>query len=251
MFTLITWLTLIYSMLSLPRRIMMLLFGYTVLRIRHSVELLLAGQRLLLLFPLAQDSSSFLQELNQSRASLEGLKMVALPAPRPGQHTPGEDQILAWTLRGCSTDLAELMAEISRSYCLLFQFVWQLLVDIFLRSFQVQAPVLLHQYKDITQQQQVHLTFQLDQHGLLFSFYYPCLINSSMLVILHKVSSFLINIVNTLYLSYHGPHKSDLCYNKPRFRETANRHPWRCICIADRIDIVCWFYLTIDRNIQA
>ncbi|XP_074525644.1 nischarin [Halichoeres trimaculatus] len=48
-------------------------------RSRHSVQLLLGGQRLLLLFPLAQDRSSFLGELSQRRASLEGLKMVALP----------------------------------------------------------------------------------------------------------------------------------------------------------------------------
>ncbi|KAM8916745.1 nischarin [Spinachia spinachia] len=45
----------------------------------HAVQLLLAGQRLLLLFPLAQNRSSFLGLLRQRRASLEGLKMVALP----------------------------------------------------------------------------------------------------------------------------------------------------------------------------
>ncbi|KAI3369758.1 hypothetical protein L3Q82_024582 [Scortum barcoo] len=57
----------------------------------HAVELLLGGQRLLLLFPLAQDRSSFLGELSQRRASLEGLKMVALPQPctHQGQHTQG------------------------------------------------------------------------------------------------------------------------------------------------------------------
>lgn len=60
----------------------------------HSVELLLGGQRLLLLLPLAQDRSSFLGELNQRRDSLEGLKMVALPhpctpCPHQGQHTQG------------------------------------------------------------------------------------------------------------------------------------------------------------------
>ncbi|XP_041812795.1 nischarin [Chelmon rostratus] len=60
----------------------------------HTVELLLGGQRLLLLFPLAQDASSFLMELSQRRASLEGLKMVALPrpstpCPHQGQHTQG------------------------------------------------------------------------------------------------------------------------------------------------------------------
>ncbi|XP_061894115.1 nischarin isoform X1 [Entelurus aequoreus] len=46
----------------------------------HIVELLLCGQRLLLLFPLGQDKSSFLGELSQRRGSLEGLKLVALPA---------------------------------------------------------------------------------------------------------------------------------------------------------------------------
>ncbi|KAL6112409.1 nisch [Pungitius sinensis] len=56
----------------------------------HAVELLLAGQRLLLLFPLAQNRSSFLGLLSQRRASLEGLKMVALPqtcrpCPRQGR----------------------------------------------------------------------------------------------------------------------------------------------------------------------
>lgn len=61
------------------------------------MELLLAGQRLLLLFPLAQDRSSFLVELSQRRASLEGLKMVALP--HQGQHTQGGDRLPAHTLR--------------------------------------------------------------------------------------------------------------------------------------------------------
>ncbi|XP_068578165.1 nischarin isoform X1 [Cebidichthys violaceus] len=51
------------------------------LRRSHTVELLLGGQRLLLLFPLAQNRSSFLGVLSQRRASLEGLKMVALPQP--------------------------------------------------------------------------------------------------------------------------------------------------------------------------
>lgn len=67
------------------------------LRSGHSVQLLLAGQRLLLLFPLAQDGGSFLRELNQRRASLEGLKMVPLPAQQQqhqGQHAPGDDP--AW-----------------------------------------------------------------------------------------------------------------------------------------------------------
>ncbi|XP_054906089.1 nischarin isoform X3 [Poeciliopsis prolifica] len=51
------------------------------LRRCHSVDLLAGGRRLLLLFPLAQDRSSFLGELSQRRASLEGLKVVALPRP--------------------------------------------------------------------------------------------------------------------------------------------------------------------------
>ncbi|KAM9859551.1 nischarin [Aulostomus maculatus] len=63
-------------------------------RWRHSLELLLGGQRLLLIFPLARDQSSFLGELIQRRATLEGVKLVALPQPcRPcphqGQHTQG------------------------------------------------------------------------------------------------------------------------------------------------------------------
>lgn len=59
------------------------------------MELLLAGHRLLLLFPLAQDRSSFLRELRLHRASLEGLKMVALPGPHQGKHTQGENQLPA------------------------------------------------------------------------------------------------------------------------------------------------------------
>lgn len=60
----------------------------------HSVEVLLGSQRLLLLFPLSQDRSSVLVELSQRRATLEGLKMVALPRPCPPQqvpHTEGVD----------------------------------------------------------------------------------------------------------------------------------------------------------------
>ncbi|XP_008407084.1 nischarin isoform X2 [Poecilia reticulata] len=59
------------------------------LRRHHSVDLLAEGQRLLLLFPLAQDRGSFLGELSQRRASLEGLKVVALPRPCPGPAGPG------------------------------------------------------------------------------------------------------------------------------------------------------------------
>uniref|UniRef100_A0AAQ5ZAC5 PX domain-containing protein n=1 Tax=Amphiprion ocellaris TaxID=80972 RepID=A0AAQ5ZAC5_AMPOC len=58
-------------------------------RRRHCVDLLLADQRLLLLFPLAQDRSSFLGELSQRRASLEGLKVVALPRPCRSCHQQG------------------------------------------------------------------------------------------------------------------------------------------------------------------
>lgn len=76
-----------------------LLFNHHfVSRRSHTVELLLGGQRLLLLFPLAQDRSSFLVELSQRRASLEGLKMVAMtrvctPCPHQGHHTQGENQL--------------------------------------------------------------------------------------------------------------------------------------------------------------
>ncbi|XP_041837536.1 nischarin isoform X2 [Melanotaenia boesemani] len=56
-------------------------------RSRHSVEMLISGQKLLLVFSLAQNRSSFLAELSQRRASLEGLKMVALPCScRPCSH---------------------------------------------------------------------------------------------------------------------------------------------------------------------
>ncbi|XP_034020794.1 nischarin isoform X2 [Thalassophryne amazonica] len=60
----------------------------------HTVELLWGGRRLLLLFPLSQDRNSFLGELDQRRASLEGLKMVAFPqcctaCPQRGHHMGG------------------------------------------------------------------------------------------------------------------------------------------------------------------
>lgn len=66
------------------------------------MELLVAGQRLLLLLPLPQDRSSFLVELSQRRASLEGLKMVALPhpcapCPHQGQQSQGNDQMSGHT----------------------------------------------------------------------------------------------------------------------------------------------------------
>uniref|UniRef100_A0A1A8I0C1 Nischarin n=1 Tax=Nothobranchius kuhntae TaxID=321403 RepID=A0A1A8I0C1_NOTKU len=57
------------------------------LRIHHSVELLLGAHRLLLLFLLAQDKTSFLDSLYQRRASMDGVKMVALPQLcRSGSH---------------------------------------------------------------------------------------------------------------------------------------------------------------------
>ncbi|KAK2861691.1 hypothetical protein Q5P01_001224 [Channa striata] len=60
----------------------------------HAVELLLGVQALLLQFPLAQDRSTFVGELIKQRASLEGLKIVALPrpcgtCPHKGHHTQG------------------------------------------------------------------------------------------------------------------------------------------------------------------
>ncbi|XP_028261990.1 nischarin isoform X1 [Parambassis ranga] len=58
----------------------------------HAVELLLGDQKVLLLFTLAQDKSSFVSELSQRRASLDGLKVVALPRPccsHQGQFTQG------------------------------------------------------------------------------------------------------------------------------------------------------------------
>ncbi|XP_029007039.1 nischarin isoform X2 [Betta splendens] len=56
----------------------------------HTVELLLGVQRLRLLFPLAKNKSSFLGKLRWQRASLEGLKMVALPRPcSQGHHGKG------------------------------------------------------------------------------------------------------------------------------------------------------------------
>ncbi|XP_029947827.1 nischarin isoform X1 [Salarias fasciatus] len=53
----------------------------------HSLELLLGDEKLLTLFPLAPDRSAFLLELSQRRASLDWLKVVALPRPcRPCPH---------------------------------------------------------------------------------------------------------------------------------------------------------------------
>lgn len=58
------------------------------------MELLLGVQRLLLLFPLAQDKGSFLGELRRRTASLEGLKMVALPRPcSKGPHVKGQQDL--------------------------------------------------------------------------------------------------------------------------------------------------------------
>nr|XP_046236500.1 nischarin isoform X4 [Scatophagus argus] len=82
----------------------------------HSLELLLCGQRLLLLFPLAQDRSSFLLELSQQRASLEGLKMVALPCPHQGEgHHRSRHQCCCSSTRkmhhGSSWDSSRLQIE--------------------------------------------------------------------------------------------------------------------------------------------
>ncbi|XP_057701806.1 nischarin isoform X2 [Corythoichthys intestinalis] len=58
----------------------------------HTTELLLAGGGLLLLFPLSQDKTSFLEELNRRRVALEGLKIVPLPLPcRCRSHQEGGD----------------------------------------------------------------------------------------------------------------------------------------------------------------
>ncbi|XP_077385751.1 nischarin isoform X2 [Festucalex cinctus] len=74
-------------------------------RLSHMAELLLAGGGrppsspspsppplpLLLLFPLAQDKTSFLAELKRRRVAMEGLKMVALPLPCRCWPHPDED----------------------------------------------------------------------------------------------------------------------------------------------------------------
>uniref|UniRef100_A0A672IM98 PX domain-containing protein n=1 Tax=Salarias fasciatus TaxID=181472 RepID=A0A672IM98_SALFA len=62
-----------------------------VFRRSHSLELLLGDEKLLTLFPLAPDRSAFLLELSQRRASLDWLKVVALPRPcRPCPHQEAE-----------------------------------------------------------------------------------------------------------------------------------------------------------------
>uniref|UniRef100_A0A3P9HE48 Nischarin n=1 Tax=Oryzias latipes TaxID=8090 RepID=A0A3P9HE48_ORYLA len=69
----------------------------------HSVELLLQGQRQLLLFPLTQDRSSFLEGLKQRKASLGGLQMLALPPLQPGKPC----SLQGWSSnQGCSTSVA-------------------------------------------------------------------------------------------------------------------------------------------------
>ncbi|KAM9813727.1 LOW QUALITY PROTEIN: nischarin [Neosynchiropus ocellatus] len=69
----------------------------------HTLELLLAGQRLLLLLPLACDKKGFLQELTQRRASLEGLKIVALPhLCRQCQHQEQQTRECATCTDQCS-----------------------------------------------------------------------------------------------------------------------------------------------------
>lgn len=87
----------------------------------HTAELLLAGQRLLLLFPLAQNRSSFLGLLSQRRGSLEGLKMVALPCrPCPQQ---GEDHTHTHLLTHTQTKLGvspQLMVSLSDALTGLF-----------------------------------------------------------------------------------------------------------------------------------
>lgn len=64
-------------------------------RTGHCVELLLQGQRQLLLFPLTQDRSSFLEALEHRKASLGGLQTLALPPLQPGRccSQPGEEQL--------------------------------------------------------------------------------------------------------------------------------------------------------------
>ncbi|XP_053724972.1 nischarin isoform X1 [Synchiropus splendidus] len=69
----------------------------------HTLELLLGGQRLLLLLPLACDQRSFLEELIQRRASLDGLKMVALPRLcQPCQHQERQRQECSTCTDQCS-----------------------------------------------------------------------------------------------------------------------------------------------------
>ncbi|KAG8007179.1 Nischarin [Nibea albiflora] len=88
-------------------------------RLSHTVELLLGGQRLLFVFPLAQDRSSFLGELSQQRASLEGLKMVALPqpctpCPHQGRHRSREQCCCTSSVKSHSTsswDSSRLQVE--------------------------------------------------------------------------------------------------------------------------------------------
>lgn len=84
------------------------------LRWEHSVELLLCGQRLLLLFPLPKDAASFLEKLRLRQASLEGVRIVALPqvlAHRGhlGGHKSKEQCCCSW--RPHSDSLSSLSVE--------------------------------------------------------------------------------------------------------------------------------------------
>lgn len=133
---------------------------HVVSRRSHTVELLLGGQRLLLIFPLAQDRSSFLGELSQRRASLEGLKMVALPwpctpCPHQGQHTEGEDQLIHSDQEGNF-----FRPCFSWWVCLVWHFFFDTVCltppcCCVLRLLQIQRPVLLYQFQEIAQHQQV------------------------------------------------------------------------------------------------
>ncbi len=128
----------------------------------HTVELLLGGQRLLLLFPLAQDRSSFLGELSQRRASLEGLKMVALPrpctlCPHQGQHTQGGDQLPAHTLESRKEFSSGLISFSLAPAGFFSRFGLTPPCCCVLRLLQIQRPVLLYQYREITQHQQVYV----------------------------------------------------------------------------------------------
>uniref|UniRef100_A0A8C9ZVN4 Nischarin n=1 Tax=Sander lucioperca TaxID=283035 RepID=A0A8C9ZVN4_SANLU len=95
---------------------------HVVSRRSHTVELLLGGQRLLLLFPLAQNRSSFLGELSQRRASLEGLKMIALPQPCRPCPQQGEDRLPAYALRSRREFSSGLISEKTHFVPSLFKF---------------------------------------------------------------------------------------------------------------------------------
>ncbi|XP_055015157.1 nischarin isoform X2 [Boleophthalmus pectinirostris] len=86
------------------------------LRWNNSVELLLCGQRLLLLFPLPQDCASFLAKLSLRRASLEGVRMIALPQIRAPRNQQGglrsrEQCCCSWTSHSDSLSLSVSLEE--------------------------------------------------------------------------------------------------------------------------------------------